>query len=92
MTKWEPMPLSFRTSSQEPSSFSDRWSTFFENQGVYRKERTDTNIGTGLAFLLTTNLQINASAKRQCWRENTEGFYGSVGVSYRINKTPGYVY
>ena len=66
-------------------NFSDRWSTFFENQGVYRKERTDTNIGTGLAFLLTTNLQINASA-RGVLEGNTQGFYGSIGVSYRINK------
>ena len=66
-------------------SFSDRWSTFFENQGVFRKERTDTNIGTGLAFLLTTNLQINASA-RGILEGKSEGFYGSVGISYRINR------
>ena len=66
-------------------SFSDRWSTFFENQGVFKKQRNETNIGTGVAFLLTTNLQINASA-RGLFEGRSQGYYGSVGVSYRINK------
>ena len=66
-------------------SFSDRWSTFFENQSVYKKERKDTNIGTGIAFLLTTNLQVNASA-RGVFEGDSKGYYASLGVSYRINR------
>ena len=66
-------------------SFSDRWSTFFENQGVFKKERKDTNIGTGIAYLLTTNLQVNASA-RGMFEGNSKGYYASLGVSYRINR------
>ena len=66
-------------------SFSGRWSTFFENQGIYTKARKDTNIGTGIAFLLTTNLQINASARGQFEGDST-GYYASLGVSYRINR------
>ena len=66
-------------------SFSDRWSTFFENQGVFKKERKDTNIGTGIAYLLTTNLQVNASA-RGMFEGNSKGYFASLGVSYRINR------
>jgi len=66
-------------------SFSDRWSTFFENQGIFKKERKDTNIGTGIAFLMTTNLQVNASARGQFEGDST-GYYASLGVSYRINR------
>ena len=66
-------------------SFSDRWSTFFENQGVFKKERKDTNIGTGIAYLLTTNLQVNASA-RGMFEGNSKGYFTSLGVSYRINR------
>ena len=66
-------------------SFSDRWSTFFENQGVFKKERKDTNIGTGIAYLLTTNLQVNASA-RSMFEGNSKGYFTSLGVSYRINR------
>jgi len=66
-------------------SFGDRWSTFFENQGIFKKERRDTNIATGLAFLFTPNLQINASA-RGLFEGEAPGFYTSLGISYRINR------
>jgi hypothetical protein len=66
-------------------SFNDRWSTFFENQGIFKKEQKDTNIGTGIAFLLTTNLQVNASA-RGMFEGNSTGYYTSLGVSYRIDR------
>ena len=66
-------------------NFSDRWSSFFENQGVFQKKQTNSNIGTGLAYLFTRNLQINATA-RAIFEGNAQGIYASFGVSYRINR------
>lgn len=66
-------------------NFSDRWSTFFENQSVFQEYQTNTNLGTGLAYLYNTNLQINSSA-RLVVEGKAKGFYASFGVSYRINK------
>lgn len=66
-------------------NFSDRWSTFFENQTMFQKNLTNVNFGTGLAFLCNKNLQLNSSA-RILANGAEKGIYASVGVSYRINK------
>ncbi len=66
-------------------SLSDRWSTFFENQGVFSQYQNNSNIGTGLAYLFTRNLQLNASA-RFIVEDTIPGFYTSFGVSYRLNR------
>lgn len=66
-------------------NFNDRWSAFIENQGVYQKYQTNNNIGTGLAYLFTKDLQINTSA-RFLTEGRAKGFYGSLGLSYRIDK------
>ncbi|MGB0879617.1 MAG: transporter [Polaribacter sp.] len=66
-------------------NFSDRWSTFFESQGVFQKLQTNSNIGTGLAFLYTPNLQFNASV-RGVFEGEASGFYTGLGVSYRMNR------
>ncbi|QOD60575.1 transporter [Polaribacter haliotis] len=65
-------------------NFSDQWSTFFENQTVFQKNQTNTNLGTGLAYLYSRDLQINASG-RLLLEGRTKGFYAGLGVSYRIN-------
>ena len=66
-------------------SFSDRWSTFFENQTVFQKYRNNINLGAGLAFLSNRNLQLNTSL-RYVMEGKSEGVFASFGVSYRINK------
>ena len=66
-------------------SFSERWSTFFESQGVFQKHQTNSNIGTGLAFLYTPDLQLNASF-RGVFEGEASGIYTGLGVSYRINR------
>ena len=66
-------------------NFSSRWSTFFENQGIFREFKNDTNFGTGLAYLFSKDLQINASARLLLEGEAT-GFYGGLGISYRIDR------
>ncbi len=66
-------------------SVKDRWSIFFENQGVYGKYQSDLNLGTGLAYLFSRDLQINSSL-RFLFEGESSGFYTGLGVSYRINK------
>lgn len=66
-------------------SFSGQWSTFFENQGIFQKNQTNTNIGTGLAYLFNKNLQINASV-RAVFEGKAQGVYTGLGVSYRLNR------
>ncbi|MGJ8743742.1 transporter [Polaribacter sp.] len=66
-------------------NFSDRWSAFFENQGVFLKYQNYTNIAAGLAYLQNKNLQINISG-RMLFEGKSSGFYAGLGVSYRINK------
>ena len=66
-------------------NLSDRWSTFFENQTIFQKEQTNSNLGTGLAFLYSKNLQVNASG-RFLFEGKAQGFYAGFGVSYRIDR------
>lgn len=66
-------------------NFSDRWSTFFENQTIFQKDQNNTNLGTGLAYLFNKNLQINSSA-RLVIEGKSQGIYANFGISYRINK------
>ena len=66
-------------------NISSRWSTFFENQTIFQQNQTNSNLGTGLAFLYSRNLQINASG-RFLFEGKSQGFYAGFGVSYRINK------
>ncbi len=66
-------------------NFSDRWSTFFENQTRFDKFQYQNSIGSGIAFLFNRNLQINNSL-RLLTNPNSTGFYGSFGISYRFNR------
>jgi hypothetical protein len=66
-------------------NFDDYWSGFVENQTVFLENQNNTNIGAGLAYLYSKNLQINASG-RLLIEGNAQGFYRGFGVSYRIDK------
>lgn len=66
-------------------SFSDRWSTFFENQTVFQKIQNDIHYATGLAYLYNRNLQFNASL-RLLQEGKANGLYSSFGISYRLNR------
>jgi hypothetical protein len=66
-------------------SFSNRWSAFFENQMVFQKYQDNINLGAGLAYLYSRNLQFNTSA-RFLFEGKTQGYYAGLGVSYRIDK------
>ena len=66
-------------------SFSNRWSAFFENQMVFQKKQNNINLGAGLAYLYSPNLQFNTSA-RFLFEGKSQGYYAGLGVSYRIDK------
>lgn len=66
-------------------NFSDQWSTFLENQTLFQKYQNNTNLGFGLAYLYSKDLQINSSV-RLLSENNSNGIYAGFGVSYRINK------
>lgn len=66
-------------------NFNSQWSAFAENQTVFKQNRTDINVGAGLAYLFTQDLQLNTSA-RFLFEGQAKGFYISLGASYRINR------
>ncbi|WGH75834.1 transporter [Tenacibaculum tangerinum] len=66
-------------------NFDDYWSGFAEMQGIFEKYEKKTNIGAGAAYLFSENMQFNASLRANLIQDEI-GFYGSLGVSYRINK------
>ncbi|WP_299625134.1 transporter [uncultured Tenacibaculum sp.] len=66
-------------------NFNDKWSGFAEHQALFNKNENQSNLGVGAAYLFNKNLQINSSL-RGTFQEETVGFYGSIGVSYRIDK------
>ncbi|MDB2385555.1 transporter, partial [Polaribacter sp.] len=66
-------------------NFGNRLSSFFEYKGDYFSFRNDHNVGVGLAFLFSKDLQINASG-RFLLEGTTTGFFTSLGASYRLDK------
>lgn len=65
-------------------NYNDRWSWFLENQTIFQKTQNLSNIGGGLAYLYSRNLQINSSA-RLLLEGEAQGFFLGLGVSYRID-------
>lgn len=65
--------------------FGSGISSFLEYKGDFYSFVHHHNIGTGLAYLYSRNLQFNASA-RVLIEGKTSGFFTSIGASYRIDK------
>ncbi|WP_442266978.1 transporter [Tenacibaculum sp. ZS6-P6] len=66
-------------------NFNQKWSGFAEHQALFNKQENQSNLGAGAAYLFNKNLQINSSL-RATFQEETVGFYGSIGVSYRLDR------
>ena len=66
-------------------NFNDYWSGFAELQGVFEKYENKSSIGGGAAYLLSENIQINASIRANFERKEV-GITSGIGVSYRFNK------
>lgn len=73
--------------STATQNFNIRWSGFleFQNNFALKEGTSDFNIATGAAYLYNRNMQLNASV-RYLDEGNAKGFYGAVGVSYRIDR------
>ena len=64
--------------------FNDKWSGFVENQGYKSDFYSDAIVRAGAAFLITDDLQIDASASASL--KNTPSiFYGGLGFSWRYD-------
>ncbi|MFK5879717.1 MAG: transporter [Flavobacteriaceae bacterium] len=62
-----------------------RWSIFVENQGeFYKIKNADYQIGAGIAYLFTRDLQVDA-AFRINFSSTESAFIGGVGASYRFD-------
>ncbi|AOW21928.1 transporter [Urechidicola croceus] len=64
---------------------SDRWSIFMENQGDFTKYRNDFQVGTGVAYLYSSNLQFDASIRASLNTEDSALIAG-IGASWRLDK------
>ncbi len=62
------------------------WSFFIENQGQYQEKFTPKyQFGTGLAYLINENLQIDASARTNFF-DNYTYYYISTGLAWRLDR------
>ena len=66
-------------------NYNDRWSWFLENQTIFQQNQSLSNFGGGLAYLYNKNLQFNTSL-RYLLEGNANGYFASLGVSYRIDR------
>lgn len=66
-------------------NFNNTWAGFIEHQALFNSYERQSNLGGGLAYLFNNNLQINGSL-RATFQEETLGYYGSLGVSYRLDR------
>jgi hypothetical protein len=64
--------------------FNDRWSGFIENQGHKSDFYSDSILRGGAAFLLSSNMQVDASISTN-FKNTPSILYGGVGVSWRYD-------
>ncbi|MCP2026082.1 hypothetical protein L1276_001222 [Flavobacterium sp. HSC-32F16] len=64
--------------------FNDRWSGFVENQGFKSDFYSDAIVRGGAAFLLSPNMQVDASISTN-FKNTPSVLYGGVGFSWRYD-------
>jgi Putative MetA-pathway of phenol degradation len=64
--------------------FNDKWSGFLENQGYSSHFYSDAIVRGGAAFLVTKNLQVDASISTS-FKTTPSLLYGGVGFSWRFD-------
>jgi len=63
-----------------------KWSYFIENQGIFEKQYTPKfNFGTGIAYLYSRNLQLDASVRTNFF-DDYSFIYSSIGFAWRLDK------
>lgn len=66
-------------------NLSYSWSGFLETQRIFQESQNDINLGIGAVYLFSKDFQANASV-RSIKEGGFQGVYGSLGISYRIDK------
>lgn len=62
--------------------FNEKWSAFVENKGIFGSNYSDSFLSGGGAYLIHSNLQVDASISKNF--KNTPSFlYFGIGVSWR---------
>jgi len=64
--------------------FNDKWSGFIENQGYKSDFYSDAILRGGAAYLINSNLQVDASISTN-FKNTPSILYGGVGVSWRYD-------
>ena len=65
--------------------FNEKWSGFIENQGFDSDYYTDSFLRGGAAYLISSDLQIDASVSTN-FKDTPSLFSASVGISWRIDE------
>ena len=65
--------------------FNYRWSGFIENQGYFGDYYADQIARAGLAFLITPDLQVDASAGTN-FKNTPQLFNAGIGLSWRLTR------
>ena len=65
--------------------FNEKWSGFIENQGFDSDYYTDSILRGGAAYLISSDLQIDASVSSN-FKDTPSLFSASVGISWRIDE------
>jgi hypothetical protein len=67
-------------------AINEKWSYFVENQGkIYEDFAPEQQFGTGLAYLFSPNLQIDASARTNFF-DDYSYLYVTAGFSWRLDR------
>lgn len=66
-------------------NFNDTWAGFAEHEARFNAQESTSNVGGGLAYLFSNDLQFNASL-RATFQESGPGVYASIGASYRLDR------
>jgi hypothetical protein len=64
--------------------FSKKWSGFIENQGFKSDLYSDVIVRGGAAFLVNSNMQVDASLSTST-KETPSILYGGIGISWRYD-------
>ncbi|TDP01419.1 transporter [Flavobacterium sp. 245] len=64
--------------------FNEKWSGFIENQGYKSDFYSDAIVRGGAAYLLSTNMQVDASISTN-FKNTPSVLYGGIGVSWRYD-------
>jgi hypothetical protein len=62
--------------------FNEQWSGFIENKGIQSEYYADLIFRTGAAYLLSDNLQLDASISKNL-KDTPSIFYCGIGISWR---------